>query len=265
MLVYMGAVVAEDHYKTLGIKKGASDKEIKKAFRKLALKYHPDKNKEKDAQEKFLKIGKAYEVLSDPEQRKKYDMFGDADTVHTGNASGGTGGFQHADFTQFFKQFDEAMHSHHHTHHQRHQQAHNAHHQRHQQAHNRFHHFGSFGNAGSFFDFDGLFNDVDQEDEDMFGAFRRHKHHANHGRHFSFDGGHFGDDLLNNFFDGHNKYARSHNTGNHFHHNMHQNLHHNMHQQHMHQHQFSNQRHQQRCHQTTQRVGNQVFTYTQCS
>ncbi|KAI8772061.1 dnaJ subfamily B member 9 [Biomphalaria glabrata] len=246
-LMYVCVAAAEDYYKILGVKKGASDKEIRKAFRNLARKYHPDKNKEKSAQEKFVKIAKAYEVLNDPEKRKKYDMYGDEDNA--GGAGGSGGGFQHADFTQFFKQFDEAMHNH-----QR------GHHQRHQQANNRFHHFSSFGDGGSFFDFDSLFNDADEE-EDMFGTFRGHRH-ANHGR--NFNGGHFGGDMFDEFFHGHNKYSREQNTGNHFHHhnmhhNMHHNFHHNMHQQHF------NQRHQQRCYQTTQRVGNQVFTYTQCS
>ncbi|KAK7493932.1 hypothetical protein BaRGS_00014814 [Batillaria attramentaria] len=68
---------AEDYYKILGVKRSASQKDIKKAFRNLALKYHPDKNKDPDAEKKFVKIAKAYEVLSDKEKRKQYDMYGD--------------------------------------------------------------------------------------------------------------------------------------------------------------------------------------------
>ena len=64
----------QDYYKILGVEKTASLAQIKKAYRKLALKYHPDKNEEKaKAKEKFLKIKEAYEVLKDPEKRKKYD------------------------------------------------------------------------------------------------------------------------------------------------------------------------------------------------
>jgi len=66
-----------DYYKTLGISKGASEKDIKKAYRKLARKYHPDVNPEdKEADKKFKEINEANEVLSDPEKRKKYDKFG---------------------------------------------------------------------------------------------------------------------------------------------------------------------------------------------
>ena len=67
----------KDYYKTLGISKTASQEEIKKAYRKLAVKYHPDKNAgNKEAEEKFKEIGEAYEVLKDPEKRKKYDQLG---------------------------------------------------------------------------------------------------------------------------------------------------------------------------------------------
>ena len=67
----------KDYYKILGINKEASQKEIKKAFRKLAAKYHPDKNPDnKEAEEKFKDINEANEVLSDPEKRKKYDTLG---------------------------------------------------------------------------------------------------------------------------------------------------------------------------------------------
>lgn len=66
-----------DYYKTLGISKSASDKEIKAAYRKLARKYHPDLNPDsKEAEQKFKEINEANEVLSDPENRKKYDKYG---------------------------------------------------------------------------------------------------------------------------------------------------------------------------------------------
>jgi curved DNA-binding protein len=67
-----------DYYETLGIKKGASEEEIKKSYRKLAMKFHPDRNPgNKTAEEKFKKISEAYAVLSDSEKRRQYDMFGD--------------------------------------------------------------------------------------------------------------------------------------------------------------------------------------------
>ena len=64
---------ADDYYKTLGVDKKASQEEIKKAYRKLARQYHPDTNKEAGAEERFKKISEAYDVLGDPEKRKKYD------------------------------------------------------------------------------------------------------------------------------------------------------------------------------------------------
>src|SRR6267142_5551956 len=71
------AVQFRDYYETLGVSKTASEDEIKSAFRKLARKYHPDVAKDKkEAEEKFKKINEAYEGLSDPEKRKKYDQLG---------------------------------------------------------------------------------------------------------------------------------------------------------------------------------------------
>ena len=70
--------MARDYYSILGVSKAASAEEIKKTYRKLAVKFHPDKNPgNKEAEEKFKEINDAYEVLSDPEKRKKYDRFGE--------------------------------------------------------------------------------------------------------------------------------------------------------------------------------------------
>lgn len=68
----------KDFYQILGVSKTATSDEIKKAYRKLALQYHPDKNKSKEAGEKFKEVTKAYEILSDPQKRQSYDQFGAA-------------------------------------------------------------------------------------------------------------------------------------------------------------------------------------------
>jgi hypothetical protein len=75
------SLAAEDYYKVLGVPRNAKQKDIKKAYRKLALKWHPDKNKgkTKTATKKFAAISEAYEVLSDPEKRKTYDLTGESD------------------------------------------------------------------------------------------------------------------------------------------------------------------------------------------
>ena len=83
-----------DYYEVLGLKKGASEDEIKKAFRKMAMKYHPDKNPgDKEAEEMFKEINEAYAVLSDPEKKDKYDRFGHAVVDPNAGFGGGAGGF----------------------------------------------------------------------------------------------------------------------------------------------------------------------------
>lgn len=100
----------QDFYETLGVSRSASDEEIKKAYRKLAMKYHPDRNPgDQAAEEKFKEVQKAYDVLSDAQKRSAYDQFGHAgvDPNMGGGFGGGFGGFggaQGFDFGDIFSQ-----------------------------------------------------------------------------------------------------------------------------------------------------------------
>jgi len=135
----------EDYYDILGVSKSANAKEIKKAFRKLAVKYHPDKNKDPDAETKFREIAEAYDVLSDSDKRKKYDQFGKGafENGGTGSSGGFKSNFNHDDF---FKGFDSFFKSSSHSH--------------------------SSHSGGHFhFDFGNLFNDLDDEEESLFSNF----------------------------------------------------------------------------------------------
>lgn len=108
--------MGKDYYKILGVSNKASDDEIKKAYRKLALKYHPDKNKQKGAEEKFKELAEAYEVLSDKKKRDIYDQVGE-EGLKSGagagpgfNGTGGSGGpgftfYGHVDPMETFSKF----------------------------------------------------------------------------------------------------------------------------------------------------------------
>jgi DnaJ-class molecular chaperone len=96
--------VAEDLYQTLGVARDASKEDIKKAHRKLALKYHPDKNPDDDvARDKFKRIQEAYDVLSDDEKRAAYDRYGaDFEKIRSTGYHPGSGGFDGLDLDQIF-------------------------------------------------------------------------------------------------------------------------------------------------------------------
>ncbi|XP_070760339.1 dnaJ homolog subfamily B member 5 isoform X2 [Enoplosus armatus] len=104
--------MGKDYYKTLGIPKGSNEEEIKKAYRRMALRFHPDKNKDANAEEKFKEIAEAYEVLSDPKKRVVYDQLGEEGLKTGGSSSSGAPGSStyhytfhgdpHATFASFF-------------------------------------------------------------------------------------------------------------------------------------------------------------------
>ena len=85
--------MARDYYDILGLSKSASDSEIKSSYRKLAMKYHPDRNPgDKKAEEKFKEISESYEILKDPQKKAAYDQYGHA-AFSQGNSGGASGGF----------------------------------------------------------------------------------------------------------------------------------------------------------------------------
>ena len=109
----------KDYYQILGVSRDASQEDIRKAYRKLARKYHPDRSKEAGAEDKFKEVGEAHDVLKDPEKRAKYDRYGAAwkaaaqgqtspgfEGVHFDFGSGGFGGFSPGEGEQFGSFFD---------------------------------------------------------------------------------------------------------------------------------------------------------------
>jgi molecular chaperone DnaJ len=92
--------MAGDYYQILGVSRDASEEDLKRAYRRLARKYHPDVNKEPEAEERFKEVSRAYEVLKEPETRSRYDRFGEQ------GVSGGAGGFDYADMGNFADIFE---------------------------------------------------------------------------------------------------------------------------------------------------------------
>lgn len=214
----------KDYYKILGLNDTASIPEVKRAFRNLAKKLHPDKNDELDAEAKFREILEAYEILSDEDRKRQYDAaksrHGFGNKGRHFDFGGGTRAQNfHFDFTELFKQFEddifnaagpraEAMKGHYRA------------------------HFGSHFNnhakhsGGGFFDMDDFLHDFDahfegQRNEEIFGDMHSM---------FNLDGVDAAASMRNNMHQGH-----------------------------------SHKRRQQRCETVTQKIGNTVTTYTQCS
>ncbi|WP_261458547.1 molecular chaperone DnaJ [Serratia fonticola] len=91
-----------DYYEVLGVAKTADEREIKKAYKRLAMKYHPDRNQEKDAESQFKEVKEAYEILTDDQKRAAYDQYGHAAFEQGGMGGGGGFGGGGADFSDIF-------------------------------------------------------------------------------------------------------------------------------------------------------------------
>ncbi|XP_027899937.1 dnaJ homolog subfamily B member 9-like [Xiphophorus couchianus] len=186
LLISEFILAKRDYYEILGVPRDAAERQIKKAFHKLALKYHPDRNKGADAEAKFREIAEAYETLSDDKRRREYDQFGHSassgEAYQGGRGRGGGSGddynfrqhYQsfHFNFNDIFKDFDPfgQQHQHHfHSHHQSHQKRHfDTHFQAHKEAMNRKQRSFQQGSFGG-----GMFDDMFEDLEKMF-SFNTH-------------------------------------------------------------------------------------------
>lgn len=150
----------KDYYDILGLPKDATERQIKKAFHKLAMKYHPDKNKSPDAEVRFREIAEAYETLSDEARRREYDQFGYTSAYFTGEAQGRHRQGAHQPFSfnfdDIFKDFDIYSQNRH----ARHRRNFDEHSRSHKETHGRHkrHFQGGFG-AGVF---DDMFDDIER-------------------------------------------------------------------------------------------------------
>lgn len=158
ILMITELILAKDYYDILGIPKTATERQIKKAFHKLAMKYHPDKNKDPDAEGKFREIAEAYETLSDETRRKQYNQLHDTSTYFTGETQGRHRpfNFNTDDLLKDFNIYSLNRHARHRRHFEEHSRSHKDFHSRHKK------HFqgGGFGA--------GVFDDMFDDQERMF-------------------------------------------------------------------------------------------------
>ncbi|NXY86401.1 DNJB1 protein, partial [Alcedo cyanopectus] len=102
------AGMGKDYYRTLGLARGASGEDVRRAYRRQALRFHPDKNKEPGAEERFKEVAEAYDVLSDPKKREIFDKYGE-EGLKGGAPSSGQGGSNGPTFTYTFRGDPHAM------------------------------------------------------------------------------------------------------------------------------------------------------------
>ncbi|XP_023273787.1 dnaJ homolog subfamily B member 9-like [Seriola lalandi dorsalis] len=188
LLISEFILAKRDYYDMLGVTKDVTDRQIKKAFHKLALKYHPDRNKGPDAEAKFREIAEAYETLSDDKMRQEYDQFGHGLLTGEGRRGGGGGGGGNYNFNQHYQSFNfnfddifkdydtfgqqrhqHHFHSHSHTHSHSHSQS-QAHQKRHFDSHFKAHR-EAMNKQRQFSG--GLFDDMFEDLEKMF-SFNSH-------------------------------------------------------------------------------------------
>ncbi|KAI2802208.1 DnaJ sub B member 9 [Blomia tropicalis] len=182
---------SKDYYEILGIERTATDREIKKAFRKLAVKYHPDKNKDKDAEERFREIAKAYDTLSDKEKRSRYDQFGEDEQRAQA--------FQHGNVHDIFANFDDLFKMFHHD--------------------DGGQHYGNQHHHQQSFSFDSFFDDSNEDIFDQFFGYsstHSNDHHQHHQQQqHANQHPHFGSSFFGNMFAESNHYEYSHQQQNH--------------------------------------------------
>lgn len=203
----------EDYYEILGVPRDASERQIKKAFHKLAMKYHPDRNKSPNAEAKFREIAEAYETLSDDKRRREYDQMGQRSPFEGMRGNGG----QHYQQQPFSFNFDDMF--------------------RDFDSFGQNHHFHQHKHSHQKRDFDNHFHNHQRETEQQ--SSRRHHHQHKHHFQSSFGGGLF-DDIFDNMesmfsFDMSGADGRFQRST------------------------------KQHCRTVTQRRGNMVTTYTDCS
>lgn len=162
-----------DYYDILGVPKDATERQIKKAFHKLAMKFHPDKNSSPDAESRFREIAEAYEILSDDTKRREYDQYGARSAYFTGESPDPQRRGAHQpfgfNFDDIFKDFDiysQNRHARHRRHFDEHSRVHKESHSRHKR-----HFQGNFGAD--------IFDDVYDDIERMFTFNRQAKQNDN--------------------------------------------------------------------------------------
>lgn len=226
MIKDITSAAQRDYYKILGVSRTATEREIKKAFRKLAVKYHPDKNKSPDAEKVFRDIAEAHEVLSDEKKRKIYDRYGEDGLKDKAGFDSSSFDFN---FNDFFKDFHFD--------------------------------FGNGGSRSSFFNDDENDNFGDSFFGNQFGFGHNNDNNDNGHDEDSFFGNFGGFGFGNND----DSDRQEHNVDGHFHHGGFDSFGDSFFQETSFSHHREEKRSQRKCRTITKKMGNMVMTTTECS